>query len=35
MRSLVNKLPAFELFLSQLDIEFSCIIVSETWFSEH
>ena len=35
MRSLLNKLPAFELFLSQLDIEFSCIIVSETWFSEH
>ena len=33
MRSLVNKMPVFELFLSQLNTELSCIVISETWFS--
>ena len=34
MRSLVHKMHLLEFLLSQLDIEFSCIVLSETWFSE-
>ena len=35
MRSLVNKMANLELFLSQLNIDFSCIVISETWFSHN
>ena len=34
MRSLVHKMHLFEFLLYQLDIEFSCIVISETWFSD-
>ena len=33
MRSLVHKMHFFEILLAQLDVKFSCIVISETWFS--
>ena len=35
MRSFHNKVPQFEFLLAELDLNFSCIVVSETWFSEN
>ena len=35
MRSLVHKMHLFEVLLAQLDVKFSCIIISETWFSSN
>ena len=32
MRSLVNKMHLFEFLLSQLDVEFSCIVIYENGF---
>ena len=33
MRSLGHNMHLFEVLLAQLDVKFSCIIISETWFS--
>ena len=33
MRSLVHKMHLFEILLAQLDVKFSCIIISESRFS--
>ena len=33
MRSLVHKMLLFEILLAQLDVKFSCIVISETWIS--
>ena len=35
IRSFHHKLPQLEFLLAELDINFSCIVISETWFSEH
>ena len=35
VRSFNKKMPQLEILLTQLQINFSCIIVSETWFSEN
>ena len=35
MRSLVHKMHLFEVLLAQLDVKFSCIMISETWFSNN
>lgn len=35
MRSLINKMPLFEVLLAQLNVHFSCIVISETWFSQN
>ena len=32
-QSLQNKMSQFELLLSEIDLEFSCIVISETWFN--
>ena len=34
MRSFVHKMHLFEFLLCQLDVEFSCIVIFETWFSD-
>ena len=33
IRSFHSKMEQFELFLAELDVSFSCIVISETWFS--
>ena len=32
-QSLQNKMSQFELLISKIDLEFSCIVISETWFN--
>lgn len=33
--SFLNKFDQLEVVLASLDVEFSCIVVSETWFEEN
>ena len=33
--SFVNKFDQFELFLASLNVNFSCIVIGESWFAEH